>query len=225
MNVIEQIHSEAFKEGSFEYMPEDLQGWMDMQSFPRFFEESVCKRAGGEPLLIIEVGSWKGLSACLMASILKTSNIRGKIIAIDTWLGSPEHMGSTQIGERRLGVPRLYEQFISNVYHKKLQDIIYPFPISSVQGGYYLEQANIKADIIYIDAGHEYEAVKLDLEVFWRILKEGGHMLMDDYNWEGVRRAMEEFSSKEGIKYIVSGNVIKIEKPYKIDKDSMKKIL
>ena len=213
MDILQQIHSEAFSD-DLKSMNVDLQGWIDYQGFMDFFKSNVTKQAKElGSLLIIEVGSWKGLSACTMAKFIKEEQIDAKIIAIDTWLGSPEHMRMQELTTRRLGVPRLYEQFLSNVYQMGYHDVIYPFPISSVQGGHFLEENKIVADVIYLDAGHEYEAIKLDMQIFWRILRPGGMMIMDDYKWEGVKKAIEEFAKCNKVDFDVNGNVAKIIKP------------
>ena len=51
------------------------------------------------------------------------------------------------------------------------------------------------ADIIYIDAGHEYEAVLLDAQLYWNLLNPGGYIIFDDYSWPGVIKAVDEFFS------------------------------
>lgn len=43
------------------------------------------------PKLILEVGTWKGLSAIYMANCIKSLNLETEIVCIDIWLGSPEH--------------------------------------------------------------------------------------------------------------------------------------
>lgn len=53
-------------------------------------------------------------------------------------------------------------------------------------------------DWIYIDGNHSYEAVRQDLELYWRKLKRGGFIVCDDYHhagfWDdGVTRAVDEF--------------------------------
>jgi SAM-dependent methyltransferase len=134
-----------------------------------------------------------------------------RIVAIDTWLGSPEHV--RELGQQReLGYPRLYTQFLANVRFYEADGLVYPFPISSVQGGHFLEQNGVLADIIYIDAGHEYEAVLLDIIVFWRILRPGGTMLLDDFTWPGVQRAVTEFASASAASLESNGNVARIIK-------------
>ena len=111
--------------------------------------DTIAKK---QDILVIEVGSWKGLSTTVMADHMKDSGIRGRIIAIDTWLGSPEHLtwGSSDLGKRELGFPQLYKQFLGNVQQKKLEDYIYPLPISSTQGAHFLEQSGIRADIMML---------------------------------------------------------------------------
>lgn len=130
-----------------------------------------------------------------MAKFLKEKNINGKIIAIDTFLGSPEHMEqyTDELGLCDHGHPQLYKQFLANVQQNNVSDYVYPFAISFVQGGHYLETKDLKADIIYIDAGHEYESVLLDIQVYWRRLKHGGAMIFDDWKWVGVNKAIREF--------------------------------
>ena len=49
-------------------------------------------------------------------------------------------------------------------------------------------------DWVYIDGNHSYEAVRQDLELYWRKLKPGGYIVCDDYHhagfWDdGVTRA------------------------------------
>ena len=192
MDLLTRIQAECFADPVD--MSLDMQGWMADQ-FVTYFKVAVEKYT--QPL-IIEVGTWKGKSCITMAQHLKDNNINGKIIAIDTFLGSPEHMEvhAKELGLRDHGIPPIYKQFLANVQHNDVVKYIYPFPISSIQGGHYLEMKNVMADIIYIDAGHEYESVKLDIEVFWRRLKYGGTMIFDDWSWPGVRKAISEFASQ-----------------------------
>jgi SAM-dependent methyltransferase len=53
-------------------------------------------------------------------------------------------------------------------------------------------------DWVYIDGDHSYEAVRQDLQLYWRKLKPGGYIVCDDYHhagfWDdGVTRAVDEF--------------------------------
>ena len=61
-----------------------------------------------------------------------------------------------------------------------------------------------KVDFIFIDGGHKYETVKKDLVYSYKLLNNKGTILCDDYNLSqalGVRKAIEEFSNENKIKY------------------------
>lgn len=64
---------------------------------------------------IIEVGSWMGQSTIHMASLLPK---KGKLYAVDHWQGSTEHQSDGPCATPLL--PKLYEQFLSNIIHTKL---------------------------------------------------------------------------------------------------------
>lgn len=56
-----------------------------------------------------------------------------------------------------------------------------------------------KADLVYVDGGHEYEEVKSDSSVAFGLVAKGGCILWDDFipSWPGVARALRE-SPKAG---------------------------
>jgi len=47
-------------------------------------------------------------------------------------------------------------------------------------------------DIVYVDAGHDYDNVKADIKNWMPKLKPGGWMTGDDYEWPGVQKAVNE---------------------------------
>jgi Methyltransferase domain len=170
----------------------DLQGWHGSSPvFGRLVERL-------RPKLIIEVGSWKGLSATTMATAVKQLGLDTKIICIDTWLGATEFIGGT--GERDLapfhGYPTVYYQFIANVLHLGLQDIIVPFPQSSINAARWLRSKNVTAELIYLDASHEEDDVRLDLAAYYPLVASGGVLFGDDYGtaWPGVANAVDAFA-------------------------------
>jgi hypothetical protein len=73
-------------------------------------------------------------------------------------------------------------------------------------------------DWAYIDGDHTYEAVAADLRNFFAALKPGGLLAGDDYGmvgwWEdGVTRAVDEFTSANGLTLTVAGNQFLFKKP------------
>lgn len=172
-------------------LPENLQGWNSNHSI---FETLIKKT---NPQTIIEIGTWKGASAINMAKICKGLELDTKIYCVDTWLGSVEFWNDlSETPERDLmlknGYPQIYYQFLSNIIHHNLQDVIIPVPNTSANAAKILSYHNIKADLIYIDASHEYEDVKADIKAYLPLLNKGGVMFGDDYGWPGVRKAVDE---------------------------------
>ena len=188
-----------------EYVP-DTHGWMD-SGFDRIVTESLTSRDRKLPLTIFEVGSWKGKSCITIADTVKKMGFTDvRIIAIDTWLGAPEFWtwglnDPTRGLSLKLvnGYPSVFYTFTKNVKFFGHDDIVYPFPISSIQAAEVLTRYGIKADLIYVDASHEYEPVKADIAAFWPLLNDKGIMLGDDYmaGWDGVVKAVNEFGKAD----------------------------
>lgn len=179
----------------------DLHGWGGERPW---FSDVIKKN---KPKVIIEIGTWKGQSAVTMAKALRDNKIDGKVICVDTWLGSTEHWDKKSNKKTRWGslkhdhgYPTLYFQFLANVKKEELEKYIIPIPNTSWVAAKLLQKNKVKADIIYIDASHEYEPVKMDLNIYWDLLKEGGILCGDDYskNWPGVKKAANEFAKEKG---------------------------
>lgn len=198
---------------NLELLPEDSRGWNGKSNVFKQIIDDV------KPTLIVEVGSWKGQSAINMGTHIKNNNLDCKILCVDTWLGAIEfwgHLSGTD--ERNLllknGYPQIYYQFLSNVVHHGLQDIISPFPNTSENGFRYLSINNMKPQMIYIDASHEEDDVYKDIKNYYSILSEGGIIFGDDYgSWEGVRKASNRFKDEMGLKMdVAEGNFWIIKK-------------
>lgn len=154
------------------------------------------------PRLAIEVGTWKGRSALHTADCLERDAPDCQLICIDTWLGATEFVGAG--GKRDLmshiGYPRVYYQFLRNVLERRQTSRIVPFPQSSTNALRYLHGRDVLAQLIYIDASHEYQDVALDISDAFGILDAGGIMFGDDYcdHWWGVKRAVDEAAELMG---------------------------
>lgn len=156
-----------------------------------------------KPKVVLEVGTWLGASAIHMAKVAKEISIDTKIYCVDTWLGAQEFWTWGDSHERNLklknGYPQVYYDFLSNVVHHGVQDIIIPVPNTSYIGSLILRHMGITADLIYLDASHEYLDVKNDISSYLKLLKPGGIMFGDDMNsWPGVSAAVKE-SFPEGV--------------------------
>lgn len=140
---------------------------------------------------VIEVGSWLGCSTRHIASLLQPN---GKLYAVDTWEGSIEHH---QNKEWNAMLPALYNQFLSNIIHAQLTDIVIPVRMASLNAVKKLKQVLIEVDMVYIDAAHDTESVLKDLEAYSPLVKKDkGILCGDDWGWETVRAAVYQFAKK-----------------------------
>ncbi len=192
---IAALHPDSPYEG-LEPTPRDLQGWgSDSPIFERLIQEI-------RPELIVEVGSWKGASAVGMAKCMAKHGVEGHVLCVDTWLGSLEQW--LEPTERQHGYFNrymvhgaplgLYAQFLANVVHEKLQEVVLPFPTTSTIAAKWLAAKGVKVDLVYLDGSHEYEDVLSDLRLYWPLLSEKGVLFGDDYESKDVKRAVGEFS-------------------------------
>jgi hypothetical protein len=166
------------------------------------------------PRIIIEVGSWKGSSALHIASLIKKKSISGIVLCVDTWLGTVNNMLQSNdpvwgLGKYyQHGYPTLYYQFLANIIHSGLQNYILPLPTTSAIGARWFTAKGIQADLVYIDGSHEEDDVYQDIVNYWKLLKNNGIMVGDDWHLGGVGIicAVNKFSKDKGIKYQVSGS-------------------
>jgi predicted O-methyltransferase YrrM len=174
----------------------DLQGWNSQHAFLR---EAIEKG----PRVVIEVGVWKGASAIFMARLLREMAADGVVIAVDTFLGSWEHWLNPDWRsalEFEAGYPALFRTFQRNVVVAGVADYVVPLPLDSANAAALLDRTHIAADVIHIDAAHDYGSVLADLRAWWPRLLPGGVLIADDYDedeqyWPSVKKAVDEFVS------------------------------
>lgn len=148
------------------------------------------------PKVIVEVGCWLGVSTMHMGSMLP---VGGVIYAVDHWLGSIEHQPNQPFWSPIL--PKLYDQFLSNIIHAELTDKIIPVRMSSLEASIYL--SGLKADLIYIDASHDYESVYADLYAWYPLIKDGGTFCGDDWHHPPIKQAVYQFADEQNLKVVV----------------------
>ncbi len=153
-----------------------------------------------KPQTVVEFGSWYGKSATAMALAARHAKIEGfRLYAVDTWLGSienwkrPGKWGREDLCLDETGRPQFYQRFLDNIRRYSVQDCVIPLSMTTGTASAWLQWKEIKADLVYIDASHQYEDVKADIEYAQDILKLDGILCGDDYqNKEGVTQAVDE---------------------------------
>ena len=178
------------------------QGWTTAY-YPKAVREFLLTQPS--PVVIVEVGTWLGASAIQVADIIRDMGRSDVIICVDTWLGSPEHFLNMP---KKNGFPLIYSQFLQNIVNHGHTDRVVPLPLPSLQAIDILTpllKSRGGAELIYIDAAHEYLPVYMDIRTYWPLLKTGGRMLGDDYteHWPGVKHAVNQFVSENKLNYTI----------------------
>jgi len=163
-----------------------------------------------EPLLIGEIGSWKGLTTTSMTNIITSNNIQSKIVCIDTWQFSPNilinngnNINFDELNKRGIGFPIIYYTFINNICKLNLYDLIIPFPMGSIEAANILNNYNIKFNIIFLNCYYDYDSVTYNLNVYWKILKINGYIFGDYYNKINIKNAIDDFSNNHNISLLI----------------------
>lgn len=124
--------------------------------------------------VIVELGSCRGRSACYLAAGLKEVGHRGTVYCVDLW-----ELG-TDTPERHHH-PDAYRQFESNVRYCGLWDYIHPIKSDTVAASLDWKKP---IDLLFIDAGHQYEEVLADYQAWSPFVKPGGVIAFHDYTPE-----------------------------------------
>lgn len=131
------------------------------------------KFKGKPDLLFLEIGSYEGRATrWLLDNILthKTS----KIVCIDPFDSTEEYR------ELNIDMTNISSSFIENV-QKHLDRITIEMGLSQeILRNYGFVG---KFDFAYVDGSHTSWSVLEDIMLTWRLIKKGGIMTCDDYNW------------------------------------------
>jgi hypothetical protein len=150
-----------------------------------------------KPRVVIELGSWLGLSTRFLAERAET------VIAIDHWEGGPEHHASKwEAIKGRL--PTLYETFLTNCWH--IKDKIIPLRMTTEEGLRVCAKEGVVPDLIYIDAGHDFENVTNDIKVSKELFPDA-MLVGDDWERNGVHKAVMNYVYDKDITLNVYGCV------------------
>lgn len=171
-----------------------------------------------KPRVIADVGVWKGMSAYTLATAQRSVRTDGYLIAIDTFLGSPEHWTRDRPDVHaslrfKNGRPNLYDIFMSNMVLTGMQGRVFPLVQTSDNAASIMRKNNIRPDLVHIDAAHEYNAALHDIENYYDLLNKGGVMIGDDWNWFSVAKAVVHFADKTGLKVEIDHPKWWIQKP------------
>jgi hypothetical protein len=134
----------------------------------------------------------------------KTLGLAAVMIAVDTWLGSSEHWLHPDYFSQMSflsSYPALFHKFMSNVIRAEVSDHVLPIPIASLGAAEILTSLGVTANVIHLDAAHDYDSVTADLRAWWPLLAPGGGVFIgDDYpGWMSVQKSFDDFFGALGL--------------------------
>lgn len=157
------------------HMSEDELRWL----------HDACKDKG----LVIELGSWCGRSSLAMASARC-------LVCVDSWKGSPGEQCEKDVVEGRVDPWKEWRDALVNWPGHNCNVIAERGDLRDGEFHWKLLDAyKESADLVFIDASHDEDSVRKDIDFAYRLLKPGGVLCGHDYGdwtgWPGVKAAVD----------------------------------
>ncbi|KAL1067511.1 hypothetical protein V6Z11_D12G134900 [Gossypium hirsutum] len=130
--------------------PKRIRGW---GSNGDVFEHLI-KRV--KPKLIVEVGTFLGASALHMVNVTRKLGLQTQILCLDDFRGWPGFRDRFKDINDINGDVLLLQQFMQNVVYFNATGSVLPVPFSTRSGLEKLCEWGIMADLLEIDAGHDF---------------------------------------------------------------------
>jgi predicted O-methyltransferase YrrM len=141
----------------------------------KYHFEKLLSQYKDEPNLnYLQIGVFTGdASIWLMENVLTHSS--SKLTDVDTWQGSDEEVHHDM---DFIDIEKTYD-FKTIKYHriKKVKE----------RSSIFLANCKDTFDFIYIDGDHTASAVLIDALLSWNLLKVGGIIAFDDYQWDSPK--------------------------------------
>jgi len=167
-------------------LADQVEGWLTDKEGELLY--NLARNCTGRGV-IIEIGSWKGKSTVWLGQ----GSERGKqvkIYAVDPHTGSSEHRAM-------YGEVWTFEEFKKNIQKAQVDHLVVPLVKTSQEAA---RGFNQPVELIFIDGAHEYDFVKLDFDLWFPKLIEGGFIAFhDSILGPGVKKVVKEkvFKSKD----------------------------
>lgn len=134
---------------------------------------------------IAEVGSFRGKSLCSIAPTIKKKKLQ--VVAVDLFDNVTYTYNEGNVLDHKTG---MLDDFKKNIDAFGLTPYVEVVQWSSVLSAQYFKDNFFS--FVFIDAAHDYESVKEDIDAWWPKVEKGGILSGHDYGepWPGVCKAV-----------------------------------
>ena len=162
---------------------QSIEGWFNMEE--QYLELlNHCPEGG----VFVELGCFKGKSTSFIVTEIIKQKRDVSFYAVDSFEGSTNSSDAKEV-EAYNGIRNIENDFKNNTKH--LYNYFFTYKELSHQAADNFNNKDV--DVIFIDAGHSYEAVKQDIVAWLPKMKPNGIMAGHDYTaWAGVKKAVDE---------------------------------
>lgn len=152
-----------------------ITGWMGDAELLWLHDRAAGKR------FVVELGAWCGRSSVALSSAQN-------LLCVDTWAGSEEHAGTIASGFDPWGEWVENTRRYPGIRHLRC-DLA-----GDISGLVAEVQSRGLADMVFVDAAHDYESACRDIATARKLLRPGGLLCGHDYSdsWPSVVRAVDE---------------------------------
>jgi len=148
--------------------------------------------------VIVEIGSFKGKSACYIAEAMGSRKIQ--FFCIDPWKdGLMQEKGDAIFNEFLQNTKKYRDRF--SILRGFSHEVIKEWPIHR------------KIDFLWVDGNHSYEGVKKDILNWIPLVKKSSFVCFHDYrDAPGVKKAVDELTRDNKIKFVKIEGCIYVSK-------------
>lgn len=191
---------------------------------------------------IVEIGSWWGKSAFILARLARCYAI-GKLLCVDPWsnahLVQNDETGMVDKVSAQVDAEEALAVFEMNLLPYNANHVNYLRMPSTDGARHYRQHRKVMTSafgttryagqiaILHIDGNHSYAAAKADIAAWGGLVVAGGWIIVDDYIWpygDGPQRVGDEFLAEHQDKIdvaFVMGSALFLQLSSRLSKDWM----
>lgn len=169
-------------------MTDQIDGWLSFAEAIVLYD--LARNCQGKGV-IVNIGAWKGKSTIWLGTGSQNGN-NVKVYSIDPHKGSIEH-------QKKYGKINTYNEFMKNIRKAGISKLTIPLVMTSEEAAKNFKEP---VELVFIDGAHEYDMVKMDLDLWFPKVVDDGFIVFHDTlrkAWPGPKKVVDEFVYKSHV--------------------------